>query len=160
MTCSAVMRRNLLNGFPSVLSEMKVGDFARYAWVARHGTIELMDEIMAAYRVHAGSMWSSLPMSVRLQELARMLRVLDRELGYAYRNTIRRTIASPYLQMALTARSNSKRIETAKHLLSCICNGGLRMGISPRTFAGLAAYSLFGSGYKLFSRASNPANDS
>ena len=60
ITCSAVMRRDLMNGYPSRLSEMIVGDWARSAWVARHGTIELMDEIMAAYRVHAGSMWSSL----------------------------------------------------------------------------------------------------
>ena len=47
MTCSAVMRRDLMNGFPSSLSDMKVGDWARCAWVARHGTIELMYEIMA-----------------------------------------------------------------------------------------------------------------
>jgi glycosyltransferase involved in cell wall biosynthesis len=158
MTCSAVMRRDLMDGFPSELSEMKVGDWARYAWVARHGTIELMDEIMAAYRVHAGSMWSSLPLPTRMRESVRMLRVLDKELGYAYKNTICHTIASFYLQMALTARSKGERIETAKNLLNCIHDGGLRLDISARTFAGLAAYTLFGSGYKVFSKASDPAN--
>jgi hypothetical protein len=112
-----------------------------------------MDKIMAAYRVHAGSTRSSLAVHTRLRETAHMLRVLDRELGSACRDTIRQTIASPYLQMALTARSNGKRIETAKHLLSCICNGGLHVGISARTFARLAAYTLLGSGYKVFSRA-------
>ena len=87
MTCSAVMRRNLMDGYPSELSEMLVGDWARSAWVARHGTIELMDEIMSVYRVHAGSMWSSLPVSTRVRESATMLRLLDKELGYVYRDT-------------------------------------------------------------------------
>jgi glycosyltransferase involved in cell wall biosynthesis len=159
MTCSAVMRRDLMHGFPSELSEMIVGDWARSAWVARHGTIELMDETMAAYRVHAGSMWSSLPFPTRMRESARMLRALDKELGYAYKNTIRQTIGSSHLQMALTARSNGKRMETATHLVSCMLNGGLHISASFRTFAGLAAYILFGSGYKLFSRAGNSAKN-
>jgi glycosyltransferase involved in cell wall biosynthesis len=153
MTCSAVARRDLLVGFPSALSQMIVGDWARFAWVARHGTIELMHEVMATYRVHAGSMWSLLPFPTRMRESARMLRVLDKELGYVYRDTISQTIASLYLQMALTARLNGKRIETAKHVLSCIRNGGLRLGTGMRTVAGLAGYTLLGSGYKVFSRA-------
>jgi glycosyltransferase involved in cell wall biosynthesis len=160
MTCSAVMRRDLTNCPPPWLSEMKVGDWARSALVARHGTIELMDEIMAAYRVHAGGIWSSLSQTARLQETARMLRALDKELGYAYTDTILQTIASPYLQMALTARSNGRRIETAKHLVSCVRNGGLRLPANFRTFAGLVAYTLIGSRYKVFSRANNSANGS
>ena len=51
-------------------------------------------------------------------------------------------------------------LETAKHVLSCIRNGGLRLGISLRTFAGLAGYTLLGSGYKVFSRANDSANGS
>jgi hypothetical protein len=82
---------------------------------------------MAAYRVHAGSMWSSIAVHTRVREPAHMSRVFDRELGYACTDTIRQTIASLYLQMALTTRSNGKRIETAKHLLSCIYNGGLHV---------------------------------
>ena len=160
MTCSAVMRRDLMNGYPPGLSGMIVGDWARSAWVARHGTIELMEEIMAAYRVHAGSMWSSLSLPTRMRESARMLRTLDKELGYVYTNTIRQTIAPTYLEMALTARSNGNRMDTWRHLLSCIRNGGLRLGINPRTFAGLAAYIFLGSGYKVFSRASKSANGS
>ena len=158
MTCSAVMRRDLTDRPPSWLSEMKVGDWARTVLAARHGTIELMDEIMAAYRVHGEGMWSSMPQIARLREMAQMLTALDKELDYVYTDTIHHTIASPYLQMALTARSNGNRIETAKQLLSCIRNGGLRLPVSFRTFAGLAAYILFGSGYKVFSRAGDSGN--
>jgi hypothetical protein len=153
MTCSAVMRRDLLDGLPPGLSEMKVGDWARFAWVARQGKIELMDEIMASYRVHSGSMWSSLPLSARMQESTRMLRVLDKELGFAYRNTISQTIASFYLQMALMARSNGRRVEAAKYFIDSIRNNGLRLPVGMRTFAGLIAYAIVGNWYKVFSRA-------
>jgi hypothetical protein len=55
--------------------------------------------------------------------------------------------------LALKERSDEKRIETAKYLASCIRNGGLRLPVSLRTFAGLAAYALIGSWYKVLSRA-------
>ena len=155
MTCSTVLRRAFLGALPSWYSTMKPGDWPLYAWVAQHGTIELMDDIMAAYRVHPGSMWSSQPSANRLLEVIRMLRALNQKLGYRYTNTICETIARFYLELAYTARSEGNRIATARHLSNCIRNGGLRLGISPRTFAGLAAYTLIGSSYKIFSRTNS-----
>jgi hypothetical protein len=55
--------------------------------------------------------------------------------------------------MAIKARSNNDRAETAKHLLSCLRNGGWQLPGSRRTLAALAAYTLIGSWYKIFSRA-------
>ncbi len=158
MTGSAVVRRDLVALLPPSFSDLKAGDWARSVLTARHGTIELMDDIMAVYRLHAGGAWSGLSPDARLKETAGVLRALDKELGFRYAATIRQTIASPYLQMALTARSNGRRIETGKNLLRCVCNGGLSLGMSARTLAGLAAYTLLGSGYKLFSRAGNSAD--
>lgn len=155
MTCSSVMRRDLMADVPPWLCVVKVGDWARSALVARHGTIELMDDVMAAYRVHSGSMWSSLPPVARLHEGARMLRALDEHLGFQYTNTIRQTITRPYLELAMTARSNGKRMKTIEHLLSYIRNGGLRLPINRRLLAGLAAYAVVGSWYKVFSRANS-----
>jgi glycosyltransferase involved in cell wall biosynthesis len=148
MTCSTVLRRELIAAFPAWFFEMKLGDWPLYAMVARHGKIELMDEIMAAYRVHPGSTWSSLPYTTRLRECARMLRALDRELGHQYTDAIRETVAPPYLELAITERSKGRRVEAGKHLLNCIRNGGLRLPGTLRTFVGLATYIIIGSGYK------------
>jgi hypothetical protein len=134
---------------------MKLGDWPLFALVARHGNIELMDEIMARYRVHPGGIWSSLSEITRLQEGTRMLKALDKHLGIRYRKTIRGTIARHYLQMALTSRRNGKRTDTAKHLLSCLGNGAWKVSASRRTLAGLAAYALIGSWYKIFSKANS-----
>jgi glycosyltransferase involved in cell wall biosynthesis len=153
MTCSTVLRRELIGPIPHWFFKMKLGDWPLFAMVARNRKIELMDEVMAAYRVHFGSTWSILPSLTRLHEGARMLRALDEELGFQYTNAIRQTITRPYLDLAVTARSNGKRTETAKHLASYVRNGGWRLRETRRVLAGLVAYVLIGSGYKIFSKA-------
>jgi Glycosyl transferase family 2 len=157
MTCSTVLRRQLIPPFPQWLFNMKLADWPLCALVARHGTIELMEEVTADYRLHPGATWSSLPRLRQLQEIARMLRALDAELNFRHTATIRGTISGIFLELAFAARSSGRRIETAKHLYACFCNGGLRLPVHPRAFAGLTTYVLIGSGYKVFSRA-NSAN--
>jgi glycosyltransferase involved in cell wall biosynthesis len=152
MTCTAVMRRSLVGPLPDWFSEMKLGDWPLFALVARHGKIELMDEVMAAYRVHSGGIWSSRPPISQLCEVTRMLLALDKHLGFQYTRTIRRTLARSYFEMACHARRGGSRMETGKHFVNCIRNGGWWFPGSRRTLAALAAYSLIGSWYKVFSR--------
>jgi glycosyltransferase involved in cell wall biosynthesis len=157
MTCSAVLRRDLVPALPPWFRKMKLGDWPMFALAAKHGTIDVMDEVMAVYRVHAGGNWSSLPSITRLREISRMLKALDRHLEFQYTYAIRQTIARPYLDLAVTARRNGKRAEAAKHLVSFLRNGGWQLHGSRRTLAALAAYTLIGSWYKVFSRA-KPTN--
>jgi glycosyltransferase involved in cell wall biosynthesis len=152
VTCSVVGRRDVIAPLPPSLSQTKIGDFPRCVLAARYGKIELMDEVMAAYRLHPRGTWSSMNKAARAQEVARALRALDKELGYEYAETIRQTIAGWYCEAALEAQSNGQRIETARHLFTCIRNGGLQPG-GRRLLAGLAAYALIGKWYKVFSRA-------
>ena len=159
MTCSTVLRRDLVGPLPSWFFKMKLGDYPLFALVARHGKIELLDEVMAIYRVHRGSTWSSRPQIYRLRETARMLRALDKELDYEHTQKITEKIAPPYLHLAVESRSKGKRIDSAKHLMSWVRNGGLRLPLNPRVPIGLATYVLIGSGYKLFSRANSTAHE-
>jgi glycosyltransferase involved in cell wall biosynthesis len=153
VTCSTVLRRDLIGPLPRWLFETSLGDWPLHAIAARNGKIELMDEIMATYRVHPGGTWSSLPLTSQLLEITRMLTLLDKHLGFQYTRTIRPALARWYLELACDARQDGSRMETGKHLVSCIRCGGLRVGISMRTFAGLAGFAVIGSWYKLFSRA-------
>src|SRR5258707_2604658 len=111
-------------------------------WDTTDGKIELMDAVMAVYRVHSGSTWSSLPSTTRLRESARMLRALDKHLGFRYSDVIRETIARPYLELASTARLNGSRTQTGKYLLSCLRNGGWRVSRRRRPFGGLCPHFL------------------
>jgi len=154
MTCSAVFRRDLISPLPPCFSKMKLGDWPRSVLAARHGKIELMDEIMAAYRVHSGSMWSSMSQFARYKESAQMLKTLDKFLSFEYTNTIRQTLAGFYLEMASLMRQEGKRAEAARYVTSCLCKGGWQPG-RRLLLAGLAAYVLIGSRYKVFSRANS-----
>lgn len=156
MTCSTVLRRELIGPLPNWFFEMKLGDWPLFALVVRHKKIELMDDIMAAYRMHRGSMWSSQPYATRMREAMRMLTALDKELGYRYTTAIRERVTSGYLDLASAARVKGSRMETAKYLLDYARNGGLQLPLN-RLVAGLAGYTLIGSWYKMFSRA-KPAN--
>jgi hypothetical protein len=153
MTCTAVLRRKLIPSFPEWYFEMKLGDWPLCAMVARYGKIEIMDEILAAYRIHPGGTWSTLSDGRQLDESQRMLRALDRELGYRYQTVIRETITSQYRHEACTSRSKGRRIEAAKHVVNYIRDGCWRSPGSARFIAGMIAFEAIGSWYKVFSRA-------
>ena len=76
MTCSAVCRWGSMGRLPDWFLGLKLADWPMFALLARAGTIELMDDIMADYRVHSGGIWSSRPESSRLQEGIRALHFL------------------------------------------------------------------------------------
>jgi glycosyltransferase involved in cell wall biosynthesis len=152
-SCSTVVRRDLIGPYPTWILDVKFGDWPLWAMIARYGTIQLMDDVMAAYRVHPGGVWSAMPSATRLREVVRLFRALDGELGSRYTRKVRETIAEAYLGLASISRSEGRRIETGKHLVSCMRNGGLHLPANRRAFAGLAAYIFIGSGYKVFSRA-------
>jgi glycosyltransferase involved in cell wall biosynthesis len=159
MPCTAVLRRCLIGPFPKWFFEMKLGDWPLCAMVARYGEIELMDGVMAAYRVHQGGVWSSMPQDTRSEESLRMLKALNKELQYAYSDTIREVIASMHLSLISISRSNGRRKETAKHFLNYIRDGGWRRLGTARVIVGIVAYEIVGAWRKVLSRT-NSANRS
>lgn len=159
MPCTAVLRRGLIGQFPEWFFEMKLGDWPLCAMVARYGGIELMDGVMAAYRVHPGGVWSSMAQGTRLEECLRMLIALDEELQYKYTDTIREVIANMHLGLISISRSKGKRKEAAQHFVDYIRYGGWRRLGTARVIAGLVAYEIVGAWWKVFPRT-NPANGS
>jgi glycosyltransferase involved in cell wall biosynthesis len=150
VTCSVVYRWSSIGALPSWFVEMKLGDWPLHVLVARIGKINLLDDVMAVYRVHSGGLWSSQPPISQLREVTRMLPALDKHLGFQYTRTIRRTLARSYFEMACHARQDGNRMETGKHLVNCIRNGGWRLPGSRRTLAAFAAFTLLGSWRKVF----------
>ena len=146
-TCTVVYRRSTRGELPSWFRQIKLADWPLMALAAQSGKIQLMEEVMAVYRVHSEGHWSAHSQAGQLRECIRMLEALDKELGYRYTKTIRRTIGQFYYNLALIARAEGKRSETAKHLINCIRIGRSQL---PGSLAGLTAYTLMGSWYKIF----------
>ena len=97
------------------------------------------------YRVHAGGVWSTQPLSYQLGEAARMLADLDSYLNFRYTDTIRRTVAQYHWTLAQLAQRQGERIQIMKHVAGYLRNGGLRFPGSKLQLAALVAYALFGS---------------
>jgi glycosyltransferase involved in cell wall biosynthesis len=152
LPCTAVLKRKYISQFPKWFFEMKVGDWPLCTMVARYGTIELMDEIMAAYRIHPGGVWSSMPQAIRAEQRLQVLRALDKELRYEYRNAIREAVASVYRGLACDSRSRGKRIETARHMVNYVRSGGWHCPGGARVIASMITYEVIGPWYRVFSR--------
>jgi glycosyltransferase involved in cell wall biosynthesis len=151
-TCTVVYRWDTPIRLPSSFAKLNLGDLPLHVMVAGHNKIELLDDCTATYRIHPGGSWSARDRTSQLRENTRMLAALSRHLGGKYRDFFHPGLAASFLDFAMTARQEGKRIETAKYFLLCLRNGGLDLPDSSRLIAGLAAYILIGSSYKIFSR--------
>lgn len=160
VTCSVMYRWGSVGSLPDWFLTLKMGDWPLHILVGRAGKIYLMDEVMSVYRIHQGGVWSSLPHLDRVRATSGMLTALDEHLGFQYTRTIRRSLAQSYFEMACLARQDGNRTDTGKHLVNCMRNGGWQLPASGRALAGLAAYTLIGSWYKVFSRAKQPSRPS
>jgi hypothetical protein len=152
-TCTVVYRwGGLGRRLPSWHSQSSLGDLPLHAIVAGQKKIELLDDCTAVYRIHPGGTWSSRDRASQIRENTAMLAALNRHLGHPYNNLLGAHVARSYLALSLSARQKGKRLDTGKHLLSCVRNGGWQLPGSHRLLAGLAAYALIGSWHKVFSR--------
>lgn len=104
-TCSVMFRNKLFGQIPDWIFDLKMADWPLHLLNAQYGNIGYIDEIMAVYRLHPGSMWSSQPATERYQEVVRILEIMDKQLNYRYSKLIRSIkykkyfwIASLYLQ--------------------------------------------------------------
>jgi len=152
-TCSVMYRWGSVGVIPSWILEMKMGDWPLHILVARSGKINLLDDVMAVYRMHSGGIWASEPLVNQLREMARMLKALDQHLGFEYTDTIRQTLTGYYCGMADLARQEGNRVQTAKYLAAYLRSGGLKVPGSRRAFASFAGYTLFGSWYEAIRKA-------
>ncbi|OXB12774.1 glycosyltransferase [Flavobacterium reichenbachii] len=58
-TPSVVYRNNLFGALPEYFSSAPIGDYFLHMLNAKHGKIKYIDQLMAVYRIHNTSYWSS-----------------------------------------------------------------------------------------------------
>ena len=71
---SPMIRRSAIAQIPSWYEHAEFGDWPLYLIAAEHGSIGLLNEILAAYRVHPSSYWSSLDCAEKTRRILRFLR--------------------------------------------------------------------------------------
>jgi glycosyltransferase involved in cell wall biosynthesis len=104
-TCSVVFRSSALPPLPSWYRDLPVGDWPLYVLLAERGRIAYLDEVLAAYRVHAHGLWSEgLSRNQDVDGIGSLLRtcdVLDRHLEGKYHELITRGSAYLHRQAAV-----------------------------------------------------------
>jgi glycosyltransferase involved in cell wall biosynthesis len=158
VTCTVMYRWGSVGLLPDWVFGLKMADWPLHVLVARSGKLRLLDEVTSTYRIHPGGIWSSLSPQDQKLAIVETLRTMEKHLDSQYKNQIRDALANRYLELANGARFSGSRVETARYLFYYARNGGLRLPLN-RFVAGLAAYTLIGSGYRVFSRA-KPAHGS
>ena len=99
-TCSVMFRRGLFGAFPAWYFTLPVGDWPLHILNALHGDIGYVDEVMGAYRVHPGGVWSTRPKSWQLRESIRVLECVADHLPPAARSLAQRVVAGHYFERA------------------------------------------------------------
>lgn len=126
-TCSNMFRRGLFGELPEWFFTLKLGDWPMNILTARHGKIAYLNEVMAAYRVHQGGLWSGLgPLNQGL-EIVKMLDYLDPHLGFRYKKIIRKAKAAWYFRLAETSLLSGDRIKAREFMRNHLSLNGVRI---------------------------------
>lgn len=85
---SPVFRRSVVDPLPSWFFDVSWADWALYVLAAEQGKLGYIDEIMAAYRIHADGVWSGLPRVDQLEGVIGWYRTVDAATERRYADTI------------------------------------------------------------------------
>jgi glycosyltransferase involved in cell wall biosynthesis len=106
--CTVMFRHRLFDRFPEWFYPLPTADMPLHVMNAQHGDIGFVDEVMAAYRIHPGGVWSmgfrpeewsgetreqKLRRAARMESLIGLYKAIDGYLGKPYRALMRGQIA-------------------------------------------------------------------
>ncbi|HEY0972515.1 MAG TPA: glycosyltransferase [Gemmatimonadales bacterium] len=118
-TCTVMFRRGLFGAFPPWYAGFVVGDWPLHVLNAQHGSIGYLDETLAAYRVHAGGLWSNGMSRYERRQwvdaLADAYRVLDEHLDGRFHAEFRRRVTNLYLDAATAAHAAGRTGDAVHH---------------------------------------------
>ena len=121
-SCSAMIRRDMFNGFPEwyfANGGKCDGDWAFYILVSQHGKIGYIDEVMSAYRVHKGGVWSGLNEIEQIEGVIDFYKAMNANLNFKYNKIINTMISKYYYELAFAQKKNGNIAKAMKYLFKC-----------------------------------------
>lgn len=88
-TCSTMFRKGLFGEFPDWYYTVLMGDWSLHILNAQHGDIGYLNEVMGAYRVHPGGIYSLRNAIEKVQGTIHWYETINAHLNYEYQDTIR-----------------------------------------------------------------------
>lgn len=88
-TCSVIYRRGLFGEIPSWFNELAITDWPLHVLNAQYGHIGYIDEVMAAFRLHAGGVWSWKDAVIKTKQMLPVYGYFYVYLDKAHRSAVR-----------------------------------------------------------------------
>ena len=91
--CTILFRNHLLGELPDCFYKVRNADWMISILLAEHGHIGYIDEVMAAYRMHTGGIWSKLNQRQRMKAHINTYKTIDAHLNFKYSQAISKKIS-------------------------------------------------------------------
>lgn len=119
-TCSVIFRRDSFDGMPAWFKDLKLGDWPMWILIAQRGKLGFIDELTAAYRMHAGGVWSGKDPVFMCKEIIKMFTHLLEHIEPQYRSLVRAAISREYFELSWLLRNEGKSHQAKKAIASCV----------------------------------------
>lgn len=124
-TCGVMFRNNLFGNFPEWYYTLGMEDWPLHVLNAQYGKIGYIDRVMADYRNHSGSVWSSKNEIYRTMEGIKFYKCIDYHLNYKYHYIINRELSKHYYNLATLYNENGEnKIAREYSVRSLLMNPG------------------------------------
>jgi glycosyltransferase involved in cell wall biosynthesis len=117
---SVMYRGGLVTGFPDWLFCLEAIDWPLHVLVAQHGKVGYLDDVMAAYRIHANSGFSSRPLTWQVLASANMYRAMSIHLGLQPRNVTNERLAWFYQRLAVLHFQDGDKTSALRYAIRSI----------------------------------------
>lgn len=120
-TLSTVFRRKLFDGFPEWIYQLRMGDWPLHTLIAQNGKIKYLNEVMGAYRMHQGGVWSTFSDVQRIQEDIKYLELINTHLRFKYDGLIRGRRARSYFNISVIYEELADMVQARSYAFKSVC---------------------------------------
>jgi glycosyltransferase involved in cell wall biosynthesis len=138
--CSTMFRNGLFDSFPDWYFSLGMYDWPIWIMCAQHGKAVYLPELMAAYRIHANSTYSSQGLIKRLLDDVDFYKAINVYLSFKYQPLIREMLAQRYEGLAAQYLLQKDIPNTRRYALESLKSMPLRKYFSKRGI--IVIYSL------------------
>lgn len=110
-TPSVMYRGGLVSELPNWLDKLSMGDWSFHILNAQHGYIGYINEVMAAYRIHSGGVWSSKSPKWQLQETIKALEAFKIHLDPKYDFILNLALADKHERLSRWYKLEAEKIQ-------------------------------------------------
>jgi glycosyltransferase involved in cell wall biosynthesis len=111
--CTPMFRKDAADSFPEWYDTPPFGDWPLYVLCAQHGKIGYIDEILGAYRIHSGGLWSRRDSIQKLEGLIAFYETMNANLDFRFDDIVQPLVSARRKELA----GMRSLVETAQEIL-------------------------------------------